>query len=95
MSPDLDIVFLTVPNRLLHDQGVAGVEPTCDICMVNQGQEFKVWTTNVVSVLNMHQKRELPGLKPHTASPRSTLSKALCLIGGGAILSSFPTCTAR
>jgi len=50
VSPDFDVVFLAIPDSVLHDQWVARMETTCDISMIDKGQQFQVGTTDIVPV---------------------------------------------
>jgi hypothetical protein len=50
MRADGYVVFLTRRNGLLHDQRVARVESTRDVCMVNEWDEFVVWPAFEVAI---------------------------------------------
>jgi len=89
MSSNFDIMFLAVADRLLHYQRIACMKAAGDIGMVDQRQEFKIRTTNVVPILIQLQILSTKGQRTPTASPKSTLSSALCLIGGGVMLNNM------
>lgn len=87
----------TVPGSLVIAYVLRAIwylrmEITSYICMIDQWQNLIIGTARVVAMLTSL----VPDLSLivskvfFTASPRSTLSKALCFIGGGRLsLSSF------
>lgn len=42
-----------VADGLLHDQGIASVEATCDVGDIDQGEKLEVWPARPVTVLYM------------------------------------------
>jgi hypothetical protein len=63
------------------------MKATCHVRMVDERDDLIVGTAFEVAILFMISRDALrsPGERL-TASPRSTLSNALCLIGGGVIV---------
>ena len=61
------------------------MEAACDVCMINQGKQLKIWTTAIVAILFWHHYCCIYSIQVTclTASPKSTFRSALCLIGGG------------
>lgn len=51
MRTDLDAMFLTVPNRLLHDERITCVKPAGDVGMVDERQKLQIRTTDIISIL--------------------------------------------
>jgi hypothetical protein len=53
MRPNLDVVFDTIAHCLLHDQRIACMEATCNIGMIDNGQQFFIRSADIIPVLTM------------------------------------------
>ena len=62
------------------------METAGDVRMINEGQQLEVRPASIVAILSLHYSCMVDvGIIFLTASPRSTLRSALCLMGGGAM----------
>ena len=61
------------------------MEAACHICMVYKRQKLQVWATFIITILSLCYFRLPLDVCNLTASPKSTLSRALCLIGAVAM----------